>query len=99
MPEKAVSFHDDFARDWAVLQETKVVGKEEMRDFRDVTGLLLQGLPLPPEYVDHPLKGDLADFRDFHLRNDLVVIYQSTETEIRFIRIGPHAKLFRAKSR
>ncbi|MFB1289187.1 type II toxin-antitoxin system YafQ family toxin [Helicobacter pylori] len=32
--------------------------------------------PLAPKYKDHPLKGALKDFRECHLKPDLLLVYQ-----------------------
>lgn len=54
--------------------------------------------PLPPEYLDHPLKGDWRDFRDCHIRGDWLLIYRIDATadgeEVIFVRTGTHTKLF-----
>jgi addiction module RelE/StbE family toxin len=50
---------------------------------------------LPPRFLDHLLK----DCRDYHLLNDLVVIYRITEESVEFLRIGTHTKLFPPKLR
>lgn len=54
--------------------------------------------PLPPEYVDHLLKGQWQDFRDCHIRGDWVLIYRISQTsegeEVIFTRTGSHAQLF-----
>ena len=56
--------------------------------------LLAADLPLPPRYVDHPMKGQYSDCRDCHLRPDLVLVYRKQDTDIlELIRIGTHAQL------
>ena len=37
---------------------------------------LIQGNDLPSKYHDHALIGNWADFRDLHIRADLVLIYK-----------------------
>ncbi len=32
--------------------------------------------PLAPKYKDHPLKGALKDFKECHLKPDLLLVYQ-----------------------
>lgn len=55
--------------------------------------------PLGPEWVDHPLKGKWAGFRECHVGGDFLLIYQLDETVglggmIVFTRAGTHADLF-----
>ena len=43
---------------------------------------------------DHALSGPWADFRDCHIRPDLVLIYQKPDAHtLRLVRIGSHAEL------
>ena len=70
-----------------------------MQELTDLMQLLIDHRgPLPPEYLDHPLKGEWRDFRDCHVRGDWVLIYRVNETtageEIIFVRTGTHAELF-----
>ena len=58
---------------------------------------LIDGEPLPPEYRDHPLRGDFAGSRDCHIEPDWILIYTLTEqgARVRFERTGTHSDLFR----
>lgn len=38
--------------------------------------LLASGEPMPPQYRDHPLSGDLKDFRECHIEGDWLLLYQ-----------------------
>ena len=71
-----------------------VAGTPLEMEFAALVELLVQRIPLPAGYRDHPLKGALAGCRDFHLRSDLVVIYQVAPDLAKFIRIGSHSELF-----
>ena len=56
--------------------------------------LLAADVPLPPRYVDHPLKGQYNDCRDCHLRPDLVLVYRKRDADVlELIRIGTHTQL------
>ena len=49
---------------------------------------------LEPSHHDHALSGPWADFRDCHIRPNLVLIYQKPEAHtLRLVRIGSHAEL------
>ncbi len=55
--------------------------------------------PLGPEWLDHPLKGDWAGYRDCHIGGDFLLIYRADETTgktgiVVFVRAGTHAELF-----
>ena len=55
---------------------------------------LLSKEPLPPEALDHALKGEWQDFREFHISGDLLVIYRIDGDIIRLTRIGTHSEWF-----
>jgi len=69
-----------------------------MAELERVMELLAAGQMLPPEYRDHPLRGEWADCRDCHIRGDWVLIYRIGKTpegeELIFIRTGTHSELF-----
>jgi len=63
-------------------------------DIDEVIRLLLTGEPLAAKHRDHPLKGEWSDFRECHVRPDLVVIYQRQSSVLELVRLGDHAELF-----
>lgn len=55
---------------------------------------LASDTPLESRHYDHALSGPWADFRDCHIRPDLVLIYQKPDAHtLRLVRIGSHAEL------
>lgn len=85
-----------FGKDYKRLERS---GRYPMQELKDVMQLLIQSKgPLPPQYLDHPLKGEWKDFRDCHVQGDWVLIYRINETpegeEIIFVRTGTHSELF-----
>jgi len=57
--------------------------------------LLLNNDNLPNEALDHPLKGEYLDTREFHISGDLLVIYMVADNTLELIRIGTHSQLFK----
>jgi mRNA interferase YafQ len=55
---------------------------------------LQAGETLPAHFRDHPLIGNWKSFRECHLAGDLLLIYQSTESELILVRMGSHSELF-----
>ena len=55
---------------------------------------LLQEQALPPEALDHQLKGEWEGFREFHISGDLLIIYQIKNDFLILARIGTHSQLF-----
>ncbi len=81
-------------------------------EAKDAINILLNGDPLPKEFNDHQLVGNLANYREFHLRdtprgqhptetNDVLVIYKIENQDLVLvaINIGSHSKLFQGRYR
>ena len=69
-------------------------GKTLERDLRAVLSLLISDERLPEKYRDHPLAGEWKDFRDCHLRPDLVLIYRKPDADsLALVRLGSHSEL------
>jgi mRNA interferase YafQ len=57
--------------------------------------LLLNNQELPSVALDHSLKGEYIDTREFHISGDLLVIYRIQENTLELLRIGTHSQLFK----
>jgi mRNA interferase YafQ len=62
-------------------------------------GVLIEKLvneeELDAHYKDHPLHGNFSSARDCHISPDWILIYAIFENELRLIRTGTHADLFK----
>jgi len=67
----------------------------DMNLFKETVSLLLDGTPLPPQYSDHPLKGDKRGYRDCHIKSDWVLIYKADEQILTLVLIetGTHSDI------
>jgi mRNA interferase YafQ len=64
------------------------------RDLVGIVGALAQDQALPPRLRDHALTGEWKDYRDCHIRPDLVLIYCKPNDEtLVLVRIGSHSEL------
>lgn len=81
-------------------------------EAREAINILLSGESLPKEFNDHQLKGNLANYNEFHLRdtpkgqkptetNDVLIIYKIEDQDLVLvaINIGSHSKLFQGRYR
>ncbi len=60
-----------------------------------VVSALAADRPLPPSNRDHALSGEWKDFRDCHLRPDLMLIYRKPDRDtLQLVRLGSHSELF-----
>ncbi|MBI3417384.1 MAG: type II toxin-antitoxin system YafQ family toxin [Verrucomicrobia bacterium] len=88
-----------FSRTGQFKKDVKRAGKrgQDLAKLKKLIELLIEGGSLPPEYRDHPLRGDFAGSRDCHIAPDWLLIYTLTDegTHVRFERTGTHSDLFR----
>jgi mRNA interferase YafQ len=87
--ERTKTFKRDYQR---------VIATPKHRDLENllpaVLTLLATDTLLPAKYVDHALRGDWTDFRDCHVKPDLVLIYRKTGNKVlQLIRLGSHSDL------
>ncbi len=67
-----------------------------LRELETVIDRLLEQIPLPEKYRDHPLVGDYTGFRECHVRPDWLLIYtiQAERLVLTCMRTGTHSDLF-----
>lgn len=83
-----------FIKDWERLSRS---GRYDMKRLKEAMLLLIANdLPLGAEWLDHPLKGEWADYRECHIGGDFLLIYEIEGNIINFVRAGTHAELFSA---
>lgn len=60
----------------------------------EVLEMLIVDMELPSRYFDHALIGQWKDFRDCHIKPDLLLIYARPDPNIlRLTRLGSHSEL------
>lgn len=68
-------------------------------DLKQVIAALANDVPLAAKYRDHPLTGSWKDYRDCHVRPDLVLIYrlmsgtEDNPARLVLARLGSHSEL------
>ncbi|WP_375627064.1 MULTISPECIES: type II toxin-antitoxin system YafQ family toxin [unclassified Bartonella] len=63
-------------------------------DLRKIIAALANDQPLEPRYHDHALTGNWSNYRDCHIRPDLVLIYRLIgQDRLILVRLGSHSKL------
>ena len=62
----------------------------------NVVDTLAAKQPLDEKYLDHPLSGDYAGFRECHILPDWLLIYRVDEDELFLLlsRTGSHSDLY-----
>ena len=68
----------------------------DLDKLETVVNILASGEPLPPQYRDHALAGNLTGLRDCHIENDWLLLYtiQDDVLVLTLTRTGSHADLF-----
>lgn len=79
-------------------KDTKLMKKrgKDIEKLITVLSLLASGNPLPVQYRDHSLSGNLQDFRECHIEPDWLLLYQIYEDTLILsaTATGSHADLF-----
>ena len=69
---------------------------KDMNQLVCVLSMLASGSPLPKQYLDHQLTGNLRDFRECHIETDWLLLYQIYDDILILsaTATGTHADLF-----
>jgi mRNA interferase YafQ len=87
--ERTTQFKKDYKRE--VRGRYKVTLESALIEVID---LLVVDQELPERYFDHSLVGQWKDFRDCHIKPDLVLIYaKPNPITLRLARLGSHSEL------
>lgn len=67
---------------------------EEDLAYIDVVYNLLCDVRLVEKYKDHQLIGSMKEFRECHVKPDLLLIYMIEDNDLKLVDIGSHSELF-----
>lgn len=72
-------------------------GAIKIQEVDVVVNILVSGKKLPDKYRDHKLTGEFKEYRECHIRPDLLLLYQihNRELILVLIDIGSHSSLFK----
>nr|VFK80007.1 MAG: mRNA interferase YafQ [Candidatus Kentron sp. SD] len=60
----------------------------------ETVNLLVADAPLPRKHFDHALTGDWKEYRDCHIKPDLLLIYRKPDNiHLDLVRLGSHSEL------
>ena len=87
--ERTTQFKKDYKREIKGRYKSQLAS-----ELIEVVNLLVGDLELPARYFDHALIGQWKDFRDCHIKPDLLLIYAKPNPEILILtRLGSHSEL------
>ena len=68
--------------------------EEVLLELEEVIKLLVRKKDLPTKYQDHNLKDNWKNHRECHVKNDVLLIYKTSEDALFLTRFGSHSELF-----
>jgi mRNA interferase YafQ len=87
--EQTGQFRRDYKREAKGPHRETPVG-----DFTAIVMALANDRALAEKHRDHALTGDWKDFRDCHIKPNLVLIYgKPNDTTLQLVRLGSHSEL------
>ena len=79
-------------------KELRLAGRrgKDLDTLEAVVALLSAGQTLPSRLRDHPLRGEMAGYRECHLEPDWLLVYRKSHDgrTIELARTGTHSDLF-----
>ena len=87
-----LEYSSQFKKDFKKIAKLTI---PDVIEVGHVITTLQQGQKLADKYVDHRLSGNWANFRDCHVKPDLILIYKIENETLKLARIGSHSELFR----
>lgn len=75
----------------------KIKNKKDIEKIFDIITKLQNGKKLEEKYKDHQLKGNLKQYRECHIKPDLLLLYEIRKNELVLIayRVGSHTELLK----
>ena len=90
-------FRSDYTRSLIKAWERyNNAGRRDMHETAAIMAMVLSGNPLPAQYNDHALTGNMQGFRELHLGGDYLLVYKVEHRKhmVVFTDLGTHSELF-----
>lgn len=69
-------------------------GRHRVEELLEAVDTLSRDEQLPGRHHDHTLTGDLAIYRECHIRPDWLLMYKLSAGRLTLVRTGSHSELF-----
>ena len=86
-----IIYSTQFKKDFKKVRKLPI---SDLKAMFEVISTLEQGNTLGVKYKDHPLYGDWSNFRECHIKPDLLLIYKTNNNQLKLARLGSHSELF-----
>mgnify|MGYP001582747650 CR=1 FL=1 len=85
----------DFEKSYKKIKHSGQLKTQTKIKLEEVINLLASGKKLPISFQDHQLIGELQNYRECHIRGNLLLIYQITKEELLLVlvNLGTHSYL------
>ena len=85
-----------FKKNYKRVKASPIHSKDLDTLLVEVLRFLVADAPLPDNYRDHALVGDWVNHREWHIKPDLLLLYQLEGVNIlKLVRLGSHSEIFR----
>lgn len=76
--------------------QLKKLSQKDKKLTKKVVDILASGEKLDKKYLDHKLKNDFKDYRECHLKPDLLLVYRYFDDKLLLYlyQIGSHSEIF-----
>jgi len=93
---RQIDWTRQFKRDYRRAQSSPRYRNDLETVLPAVLDKLVVDRELDPKHKDHALTGEMAGFRECHLRPDLLLVYKKAEDppSLKLMRLGSHCDLF-----
>ena len=84
-----------FEKSYKRIKHSGELKQQVVANLSEVVEMLRNGEKLPADYEDHQLSGHLKNYRECHIRGDLLLVYQIRKAEfvLVLVDIGAHTYL------
>lgn len=89
---REIIFTNQFKRD--LKKVVRAESQAVLLDLISIIPSLAADVPLDEKWKDHQLVGDWKDFRECHIRSDLLLAYRKEPGILRLTRLATHSELF-----
>ncbi|MCZ6103318.1 type II toxin-antitoxin system YafQ family toxin [Campylobacter ureolyticus] len=76
--------------------QLKKLSQKDKNLTKKVVDILTSGEKLDKKYLDHKLKNDFKDYRECHIKPDLLLVYRYFDDKLLLYlyQIGSHSEIF-----
>jgi len=86
-----IVYSNQFKKDFKKIRKLPL---PDLKKIFEVISNLEQEIALDAKYKDHEISGNWSNFRECHIKPDLLLIYKVSNNELQLARIGSHSELF-----